>query len=74
MAGAVLLPATGVTVGVVQVARGVMAQPEALVETLRGSQWDEVRWWWSWRVGGRVNTCNAQCTPAHPHTVTSAST
>lgn len=43
VAGAVLLPATGVTVGLVQVARGVVNQPEAVLESIRGKVWDKVR-------------------------------
>jgi hypothetical protein len=38
----VVLPVTGVSLGVVQVVRGVLAQPAAISGYLRGHVWDEV--------------------------------
>lgn len=37
-----VLPVTGVSLGVVQVVRGVLAQPAAISGYLRGHVWDEV--------------------------------
>jgi hypothetical protein len=42
VAGAVLLPATGVSVAVVQVTRGFINQSEAFVESYKGKVWDQV--------------------------------
>lgn len=42
VAGAVILPVTGVSVGLVQVARGIINQPEAISESSRGKVWDQV--------------------------------
>lgn len=39
----VVLPATGVSVGVVQLVRGAAAQPAALRAALNGKRWDQVR-------------------------------
>jgi hypothetical protein len=41
--GAVVLPVTGVGVGVAQMVRGVANQPEAWVQSTQGKVWDEVR-------------------------------
>lgn len=41
--GAVVLPVTGVGVGVAQMVRGAAAQPEAWVQTAQGKVWCEVR-------------------------------
>jgi hypothetical protein len=43
VAGAVILPVTGLSVGVVQVARGVINQPEAIAAAHQGKVWDKVR-------------------------------
>jgi hypothetical protein len=43
VAGAVILPVTGLSVGVVQVCRGIINQPEALVASHQGKAWDPVR-------------------------------
>lgn len=44
--GAVVLPVTGVGVGAVQLVRGIMNQPEALVQQAQGKLWDEERREW----------------------------
>eukprot|EP00775_Hariotina_reticulata_P005423 gene5423-5656_t len=46
VAGAVLLPATGVSVAVVQVTRGFINQSEAVMESYKGRVWDQsLRCW-----------------------------
>ena len=42
VAGAVILPLTGISVGVVQVVRGALNQPSALTNSSKGLVWDEV--------------------------------
>jgi len=41
--GACVLPSTGFAVGTVQICRGLINTPEAVMESLRGKVWDEVR-------------------------------
>jgi hypothetical protein len=43
IAGAVVLPITGIGVGAVQMVRGVANSGEAIKETAAGKVWDEVR-------------------------------
>jgi hypothetical protein len=43
IAGAVLLPVTGVAVGTAQLVRGAVNTPEALKQASQGKHWDEVR-------------------------------
>ncbi len=40
--GAVVLPVTGVSVGAVQVVRGIINTPEAISQATQGKLWDEV--------------------------------
>jgi hypothetical protein len=40
--GAVVLPVTGVTVGAVQMVRGVVNTAEAVSQTKKGKIWDQV--------------------------------
>lgn len=42
LAGAVVLPVTGVAVGTAQIVRGIANTPEAIRETQHGKQWDQV--------------------------------
>lgn len=42
--GAVVLPVTGATVGLVQVTRGAINTVEAVSEASKGRIWDEVSW------------------------------
>ena len=42
VAGVVVLPVTGMTVGVVQVVRGLVNTPEAVYEATQGKLWDDV--------------------------------
>ena len=42
LAGAVLLPVTGLGVGLTQAVRGAINTPEAIRESSRGRQWDQV--------------------------------
>ena len=44
--GAVVLPVAGVCVGTVQIVRGVVNQPEAIVQSSKGRVWDEVGAGW----------------------------
>jgi hypothetical protein len=41
--GAVVLPVAGLTVGTVQMVRGVANTPEAVAEARKGRVWDQVR-------------------------------
>ncbi len=43
VAGAVIMPVTGIVVGTVQIGRGVANQPDAIVQSSKGKVWDEVR-------------------------------
>ena len=45
IAGAVLLPVTGVAVGAAQLVRGAVNTPEALKQASQGKHWDEVGCW-----------------------------
>ena len=45
--GAVVLPVAGVCVGTVQIVRGVVNQPEAIVQSSKGRVWDEVGAGWA---------------------------
>mmetsp|Transcript_5480 Transcript_5480/g.15254 ORF Transcript_5480/g.15254 Transcript_5480/m.15254 type:complete len:513 (+) Transcript_5480:529-2067(+) len=57
--GACVLPSTGFAVGTVQICRGLINTPEAVMESLRGKVWDEERreWvdWHSLAVFGEKN-------------------
>lgn len=46
VASVVVLPVAGIGVGTVQIVRGVMNQPEALVESRKGKIWDQERRAW----------------------------
>ena len=41
-----MLPVAGVCVGTVQIVRGVVNQPEAIVQSSKGRVWDEVGAGW----------------------------
>lgn len=46
VAGAVVLPIAGVTVGAVQVVRGIVNQPHAIAESSKGKVWDQEQRVW----------------------------
>eukprot|EP00878_Enallax_costatus_P018939 GHUV01019964.1.p1 GENE.GHUV01019964.1~~GHUV01019964.1.p1 ORF type:complete len:291 (+),score=76.81 GHUV01019964.1:714-1586(+) len=46
IAGAVLLPVAGASVAAIQVARGILNQPEAIAESIRGKAWDQEHRCW----------------------------
>jgi hypothetical protein len=52
LAGAVVLPVTGVAVGAAQVVRGIAAQPGAMKEAAKGKHWDQASHLWGAPGGG----------------------
>lgn len=62
MAGAVILPVTGLSVGVVQVCRGIINQPEAIAAAHQGKLWDPVRRGCECM---RVHACACVCMRVH---------
>lgn len=66
--GAVVLPVTGVSVGAVQVVRGIINTPEAISRATQGKLWDEVSYhaWRSVWFAGHPTTCTLRpgCRPA----------
>mmetsp|Transcript_11892 Transcript_11892/g.25534 ORF Transcript_11892/g.25534 Transcript_11892/m.25534 type:complete len:570 (-) Transcript_11892:2455-4164(-) len=57
--GAVVLPVTGVAIGTVQVVRGVVNQPEAIVQAQKGKIWDEERREWIDKPDGAIVTAES---------------
>lgn len=69
--GAVVLPVTGIGVGVAQIVRGAAAQPEAWVQSAQGKVWDEVSRLHDdglmfWDSASWLPACNQLC-PLRPH-------